>query len=287
MRIMDACLPCVVNQALKAADAAGVREKAPLMRSVFTYLAACDLSRMSTPEVMGGIFRMVKEHTGNPDPYRAARRHYDEMFLALLPGFREQVHAAEDPFRMAIRYAILGNIIDFSPMHNTLLSEVEACFRQAADRELTIDDSDSLKRDILSARNVLYLGDNCGEIALDRLMLEMIREMNPQAWLWFGVRGEPVVNDVTMEDASIAGLENLARVIDNGDDSLGTVLHRVSPRFKQIYDRADVVIAKGQGNYESLSEEKKNIYFLLMAKCPAIANAVGVPERSLVCRHLG
>lgn len=285
MKIMDACLPCVVNQALKAAEAAGITEKTALMRAVFSHLAACDLGHQSTPEVMGDIFRMVKEHTGNPDPYRDARRHYDEMFLPLLPQFRARVRAAEDPFRMAIRYAILGNIIDFSPMHNTMLPEIEDCFRQAERMELTVDHSDSLRRDVAEAGSVLYLGDNCGEIVLDRLLLELLREMNPKAQYWFGVRGEPVVNDVVAEDASIVGMENVARVIDNGDGSQGTVLRRVSPRFKQVYDRADVVIAKGQGNYESLSEEKKNIYFLLMAKCPAIANCVGVPERALVCKR--
>ena len=142
---------------------------------------------------------------------------------------------------------------------------------------------DALERDILKAESILYLGDNCGEICFDKLLIKRISELNPGCKLYFGVRGEAVVNDNTEEDAYSVGIDEYATIISNGDYALGTVLSRVSDEFREIYDKADVVIAKGQANYESLSEEQKSIYFMLMTKCKVISDNIGVKEKSLVC----
>ncbi len=118
---------------------------------------------------------------------------------------------------------------------------------------------------------------------MDKILLKRIKELNPEVKILFGVRGKPVVNDSIAEDAYYVGIDEYAEVIDNGDDSLGTVLNRTSSEFKEIYTNADVVIAKGQANYECLSEENKNIYFLLMTKCDVIANDIGVAENKMIC----
>ncbi len=137
--------------------------------------------------------------------------------------------------------------------------------------------------DILNAKILLYLGDNCGEICMDKILLKKIKELNPNVKILFGVRGKPVVNDSISIDAYAVGIDEYAEVIDNGDGSLGTVLKRTSPEFKEVYKKADVVIAKGQANYECLSEENKNIYFLLMTKCDVIANDIDVEEKKMIC----
>jgi uncharacterized protein with ATP-grasp and redox domains len=149
--------------------------------------------------------------------------------------------------------------------------------------ELAIDDSKTLMEDILNANILLYLGDNCGEICMDKILLKKIKELNPNVKILFGVRGEPVVNDSIAEDAYIVGIDEYAEIIENGDGSLGTVLNRTSIQFKEVYKKADVVIAKGQANYECLSEESKNIYFLLMTKCDVIANDIDAPEKKMIC----
>lgn len=118
---------------------------------------------------------------------------------------------------------------------------------------------------------------------MDKILLRKIKELNPNVKIFFGVRGKPVVNDSIAEDAYVVGIDEYAEVIDNGDGSLGTVLDRTSHEFKEVYKKADVVIAKGQANYECLSEEKKKIYFLLMTKCDVIANDIGVPEKRMIC----
>ena len=282
MRMHDKCLPCVVNQVIKVANITGVNKKEELLREVFTYLSKMNYD-ITTPEIIGEIFNMIKRHTNNPDPYKEARNYYNTIFLNLLPEFERKIEQAENPFILAIRYAIVGNIIDFNPIHNTLLEEVYDYFEKMQLLELAIDDSHSLLKDIKKAETLLYLGDNCGEICLDKILLKKIKELNPNIKLRFGVRGKSVVNDSIAEDAYSVGIHEYADVIDNGDGSLGTVLNRTSPSFKDVYKKADVVIAKGQANYECLSEENKNIYFLLMTKCDVIANDIGVEEKKMIC----
>lgn len=191
----------------------------------------------------------------------------------------KKIEQSDNPFQLAVRYAIVGNIIDFNPVHNTLLDDIFDYFKKMEQLEMAIDDSMKLMKDISNAKALLYLGDNCGEICMDKILLKKIKELNPDVKLLFGVRGEPVVNDSIAEDAYAVGIDEYAEIIDNGDGSLGTVLNRTSPHFKEVYKNADVIIAKGQSNYECLSEESKNIYFLLMTKCDVIANDIGVEEK--------
>lgn len=213
------------------------------------------------------------------------QKYYDIifLFLKLLPEFERKIEQAGNSFLLAVRYAIVGNIIDFNPIHNTLLEDIFDYFEKMEQLELTIDDSKTLMEDISNAKILLYLGDNCGEICMDKILLKRIKELNPNVKILFGVRGKPVVNDSIAEDAYTVGIDEYAEIIDNGDGYLGTVLNRTSPEFKEVYKKADIVIAKGQANYECLSEENKNIYFLLMTKCDVIANDIGVDEKKMIC----
>ncbi|MFL0168561.1 damage-control phosphatase ARMT1 family protein [Candidatus Clostridium helianthi] len=282
MKIHDKCLPCMVNQVIKVANITGVNNKEELLKEVFTYLSKMDFEA-TTPEIIGEIFGMIKEHTNNQDPYKETRNYYNTLFSKLLPEFEKKIEQAEDSFQLAVRYAIVGNIIDFNPIHNTLLEDIFDYFEKMEQLELAIDDSRELAEDILNSKTLLYLGDNCGEICMDKILLKKIKELNPNVKISFGVRGKPVVNDSIAEDAYAVGIDEYAEVIDNGDGSLGTVLKRTSREFKEVYKKADVVIAKGQANYECLSEEKKKIYFLLMTKCDVIANDIGAPEKKMIC----
>ena len=282
MKLHDKCLPCVINQVIKVANITGITKKEELLREVFTYLSKMNFDE-TTPEIIGEIFDMIKRHTKNPDPYKETRNYYNTLFMELLPEFERKIDQAENSFMLAVRYAIVGNIIDFNPIHNTLLEDIYDCFDNMEQLELAIDDSSALMKDISIAGTLLYLGDNCGEICMDKILLKKIKELNPNVKLFFGVRGKPVVNDSISDDAYSVGIDEYAEIIDNGDGSLGTVLNRTSPAFKEVYNKADVVIAKGQANYECLSEEDKNIYFLLMTKCDVIAKDIGVEEKKMIC----
>lgn len=283
MKIRYQCLPCLVNQAVRVAEITGAQDREALFRQVFAAMSRMDFSR-TNPEVIGETFRLLKRHIGNEDPYRDTRKHYNRLFLAHSHRFSDAIDDAADPFNQAIKYAILGNIIDFNPVHGITIDEIMRYFNGAEQMHLIIDHTDALRHDIASAKTLLYLGDNCGEICLDKLLIHRIRALNPSLQVYFGVRGAPVVNDSIAEDAFDVGMDEVATIVSNGDDSLGTVPNRCSEEFREIYRQADVVVAKGQANYESLSEDpEKNIYFLLMTKCEVIAKDIGVPQKSLVC----
>jgi uncharacterized protein with ATP-grasp and redox domains len=143
---------------------------------------------------------------------------------------------------------------------------------RAVHAKLAIDDSHALRTDLEEAKTVLYIGDNCGEIVLDKLFLKIMRHPN----VYFAVRGGPIINDATVADAALVKMEEVAKVITTGDDAPGVVWETASDEFKYYWDRADVVIAKGQGNWEGLMEISQNIYFLLVTKCDVIARHIGV-----------
>ncbi len=283
MKIQEKCIPCIVNQTIKVADMAGIKEKDTLLRSVFAYLSKADFTGSSTPELMGEIFSLLKNETGNDDPYKETRSYYNHLFLERLSELEQKINSSNNPFLESIKYAIIGNIIDFSPIHNLSPQDIESCFAKLKDEQLELNDSLLLMQEIRTAKTLLYLGDNCGEICLDKILLKKIKEINPSCHIFFATRGEAVVNDSVEEDAYAVGIDDCATIVSNGDGSQGTVLYRTSERFQEIYRNADIVIAKGQANYECLSEEKTNIFFLLVTKCKVIADDIGVPEMKMIC----
>jgi uncharacterized protein with ATP-grasp and redox domains len=174
-----------------------------------------------------------------------------------------------------LRLVIAGKVIDFGP--NSPF-DFNATLDRALSIVLAVDESKSLEDSIPRAKTLLYLGDNAGEIVTDRILLETIRHPN----VYFAVRGAPIINDATIEDARSVGIDRIAHVISNGDDAPGTILEMTSPEFRDIFDQADLVISKGQGNYEGLSGIDKNIYFILMAKCDYVAAHLGVRKGDFV-----
>lgn len=286
MQINEKCLPCLVNQVVRVANMAGVQDRHALYHKFFACLAQADFTR-SNPELLGEFFRLVKSALNNPDPYHELKLHYDRMFLALLPQFRQRIASARDPFAEAVKYAVAGNLIDFSPLHAITEEQALRAFDSLEEKTLPPESIAQLRADIRQAKTILYIGDNCGEVCLDRLLLEHIRQENPAAQLFFGVRGAPIVNDALEEDARIAGIAQLACIVSNGDDCQGTVLARTSERFQRIYADADVILSKGQANFESLSEDEGNVYFLMTVKCDVISSYTGVPAGSMVCMRRG
>lgn len=280
MKINDQCLPCLVNQVIKIAHITNVTDKELLYKKVFAYLSQIDFSK-TNPEIIGETFQLIKKQIDNEDPYYDIRRYYNQLFLQQINTLEQKINQSSDPLSETIKYAIIANIIDFSPIHQDI--DIQKWFNHIDNITLTINHIDYLKKDIQSSQSLLYLGDNCGEICLDLLLIKRIKAINPNLHIYFGVRGTPVVNDSIEEDAYLVGIDKYATVISNGDQSLGTILPRTSETFQQIYENADVIIAKGQANYESLSEENKNIYFMLVVKCHVISQYIGIPEKSIIC----
>jgi uncharacterized protein with ATP-grasp and redox domains len=275
MKTFHECLPCFVNQALSTIKRAGASaaETEEAMRAVFREMAGIDLS--APPPVTGTrIYRTIRDVTKNADPFAEDKKRFNLFALSLLPAMRRDADSAADPFLARVRLAIASNIIDFGK--NGSLTEEEA--HESMERALSVPVDEAaaarLKKEIAGAESVLYLCDNAGEIVFDRLFIEKI----PFKKVTCAVRGAPAINDATMEDARETGLTSLVRVISNGSDAPGTILAECSEEFKNSFADADLVIAKGQGNFETLSEVKnKTIFFLLQIKCPVIARDIGFP----------
>ncbi|GBD92487.1 hypothetical protein BMS3Abin05_00059 [bacterium BMS3Abin05] len=269
MNISLDCIPCIVNSFLRLLKSGILpeNEKEPAMRHLLDYLSRADYQQ-SPPALGREMHRMIREVLKNPDPYKEIKEKYNKMMLDLYDDFKATVNAADDPFDMAMRLAIAGNVIDFGPQHQL---DVMDTIKRVVHADLAIDDSPQLRKELQEAPTVLYVGDNCGEIVLDKLFIETINHPN----IYFAVRGKPVINDITVDDAEKVGMNKVAKIATTGDDAPGAVWETTSNKFKELFLSADVVISKGQGNLEGLIDVHHNIYFLLITKCDLIAHRVG------------
>jgi uncharacterized protein with ATP-grasp and redox domains len=262
------CIPCFIRQALDSVrlitDDEQVHEQ--VMREVLCLACKMDL-RQSPPAMAQKIHRKIRKLTGVQDPYLQVKNRFNKMALQMYPGLRERIEASADPLETAARLAIAGNIIDLGVKTSIKESETEKIINDSLTADFDNRQIDEFRNAVSQAEKILYLADNAGEIVFDQLLIEQL----PVEKITLVVKGKPVINDATIEDAQIVGLTDIVRVIDNGSDAPGTILEDCSQDFLQQFKKADLVIAKGQGNYETLSDIDKNIFFILKAKCPVIA----------------
>ena len=266
------CIPCFIRQALEAVrlttDDPAVHDQ--VLRDALAFGGTLNLCQ-PPPAIGQQIHRRIRELTGQEDPYRAVKDRFNNMAIDLLPDLRERIKTADDPFAMAVRLAIVGNIIDLGVKS----SLTEQAVLKSIDRVLDISfhgDIQAFKEAVAKAESILYLTDNAGEIILDRLLIERL----PLEKTTVAVRGKPIINDATQDDAQAAGLDELVEVIDNGSDVPGTILSQCSEEFRRRFRQADLIIAKGQGNFETLCDEHCPIFFLFQVKCPVMASRVGL-----------
>lgn len=274
------CIPCLFRQALDSARMSSadpaVHEK--IMREL---LAWCRDMDMSQPAPLMGrrIYRRLLAVTGVKDPYRAAKARQNRLALRLLPELRAEVKKAAYPLELAAKLAVAGNIIDMGGAGDPSLTGVRKAVRQAIGESLDGDFA-AFAKALEKAGSILYLADNAGEIVFDRLLIE---QLGPRR-VTVAVRGAPALNDALMADARAAGLHKIVRVIDNGSDIPGTLLAEAPAGFKKIFLKADLVLAKGVGNYETLNGAPRPVWFLFKAKCQMIANCAGAPLGAHVLR---
>jgi len=249
------CVPCFLRQSLEAArNATGdTRINEQIMRDVLRMTAELDLDR--PPPFLGqAIHRRLRELTGVTDPYRAAKRRFNQLAVEALPELAELVRHAQDPLLAATRCAVAANAIDMGVASAITDAEVRAAL-SGLRSEPVHGNWEGFLEAAARATDILYLADNAGEIAVDRLVIEALGADR----VTVAVRGAPVLNDATIVDAEQVGMNELVRVIENGSDAPGTILDDCSSIFRKRFDRADLIIAKGQGNFETLSGTGNNI----------------------------
>ena len=278
MRTFYDCIPCFVRQALDAARLAtsdeAIQER--VLREALRVGAEMDM-RQSPPAMAQHIHRAIREWTGQDDPYREIKDRHNRMALKLYPVLQGWIADSDRPIETAVRLAIAGNVIDLGVKTQLKESEVRDSIFNAMSASLE-GDVDEFALAVRSAKKILYLADNAGEIVFDRLLIQQLQP----ARVTVAVRGFPIINDATLHDAKMAGIDAVAELIENGSDAPGTILEDCSEAFRDRFEKANIVIAKGQGNYETLSEVDKNIFFLLKVKCPVIAQHSGCQQGTML-----
>jgi hypothetical protein len=294
MRTYLDCYPCFLNQVLSLSRRSSFDEEGQrqLVNRLLEKLREMPAG-MKPPELGREIYRMVSEDTGIRDLFAEEKRESNRGALEAAPRVREAVRSADDPVLAALEFAIAGNSIDFGARHDfDIMETIEGLVEDEA--ELIKNEKPELfaygefHRALEQSRQLLYIADNAGELVFDGILAEAIAERFPRLTITFAVREEPILNDATMEDAEEAGLIERLRVISSGSTAPGTLLEECSPGFREEFDQADVVVSKGQGNYETLSEVRREIFFLLKIKCVVIAAETGGSVGDiLLMRHRG
>jgi len=236
---------------------------------------------MSGPEIQRELQMKLVEMTGITDPYREEKNLSNQLALELYKDWRPRVLASDDPFLLALRLSIAGNIMDYGAFQQFDLHQT---IDQVVCTNFYIDHSSMLRERIRNARSILFLGDNAGEIVFDKLLIEVIMHPN----VHYAVKGGPALNDVTLDDALEVGMDSVADVITNGYNASSTLLDKSSDSFRNLYHSADIIVSKGQGNFEGLLNHRDpRLFFLMMVKCDLIAEKTGAPKGSYIVLNYG
>jgi len=284
MKLNLDCIPCFQRQALQAVRFISDDEKLHerVLREVAKKLLESNWDS-TPPELAHQVHSIVKRITNENDPYKEVKKESNDLVLKIYPELKQKVKKSRDPLRTAVRLAIAGNIIDFGVPQEFNLEET---IREVLKKKFAIDDYKKLKEKLKDAETLLFFVDNAGEIGLDKLLVETFLEAKKLEKIDFVVKGGPIINDATLEDAVYMGLDRLPNseflAISNGE--VGTGPARSSQTVKRWIREHDLVISKGQGNYEGLSEHN-GLFFMLMVKCPIIASDLGVEVGDIILEY--
>lgn len=221
----------------------------------------------SSPGLTEKLEYLYEKFWGTAKDYKAQKHKYNQLLLEMEPGIERQISSSHDPLEQCIKYVCAANYIDFSAVDDVNEKTLGELLERAACQDIPRDEYLRFREDLQDAKEVAYLADNCGEIVLDKLFVKFIRQIFPQLHVTVIVRGADVINDATMEDAREVGMDLVASCIGNGNAAPGTIVRRLSNEAKEVLTNADLIISKGQGNFESLYGENLNPYYLFLCKC--------------------
>ena len=273
------CFPCFLRQSIIALRL-GTRDELLQERILKNILPEIQIADISKPPAYTTTFihRKIRQLLGK-DPFKELKCEYNKIALGLYPSLELMVSQSQDSLWTATRLAIAGNVIDFGIYTSV---DIEGAIRKAINHPLAVDEFDIFKNAISEADSILYLADNAGEIVFDKILIEILISMGKKVTVV--VKGSPVINDSTLEDALEAGLIGICEVIDNGSDAVGTILPWTSSTFQKQFENAELIISKGQGNFETVTGIQKNIFFLFQAKCDVVSKELNLLKGSMLLK---
>jgi uncharacterized protein with ATP-grasp and redox domains len=282
MKATPACIPCYLKQALSAAReiTSDPEEQRRAVNEASRLLP--QLSMDDTPAYNSTlVLWRAQEVLGNDDPFLSKKRHYNDLALGMYSQLKSLVQSSNQPLGTAVRVAAAGNVIDLGIMGGENVDLVDAVNEVIAEG-FAVDHCDELERRVSANKRLLYLLDNAGETVFDRVLIEELSTRGPE--ITAVVKGRAILNDATMEDAQFVGLDQVCRLVSNGSPMVGTDLDSCSEEFRRLFAEADLIVSKGQGNFETLNETSRPILFVLKAKCPEVGRELGVDMGDMVAK---
>jgi uncharacterized protein with ATP-grasp and redox domains len=290
MKIWPDCIPCIIRMSLNTARI-GMKSETEI-KSFMDRLLQLSYFRendwdVTSPEIIRDVWLILHQISGTQDPFKRMKKEQNDSARKIYPFAKDHVFKSSDPLSEAVKFAIAGNSIDI--MKGKIKTPTREAINALHQSALKTKDMNILRKRIQQANKIVYISDNCGEIFFDKLLLETLKT-DSDADTTFVTRSLPVLNDATLSDAMSAGMDKVARVIGNGisEPFPGTTLSKLSPAAKKCIDEADLIISKGGGNYDTLTEEctlKGKISFLFEAKCDPYCIIYKVPLGSLIIHN--
>lgn len=277
IRLNPECISCLMKKHLKAYPKETSRlDKIQYMQSILKIISDAD-KEMSAPELLSQINEVKRDMFGKAEDFSEIKKHFNSMMMSFENDIMSKINSANDPLKMGLCYAMTGNYIDFGALDSVGEDKLRELIENVNENMIGDKEYDDFKSEIEKSKRVVYLTDNCGEIVFDKVFISVIKNMFPDVSITAIVRGYDVLNDATMTDANEICLDKVVEVIDNGTDIAGTCLDKISEKASEIIDSADLIISKGQGNFETLQMCGKNIYYVFLCKCQMFADRFNVP----------
>ena len=271
MRVIESCAQCLYDKQKHLSDD-------PQYLSEIREIIENRRENDTSPYMVYLFSKAYEKRFGKSASYREIKKKYNDLMLSMEDSIRNKIEQASDPLAESLIYARIGNYIDFGAMNYVDEDTFLSLFDDAGVHQRDLKTVDSFIRQCAKAENFLLITDNCGEIVLDRLFLEQLKKRFPELNITIMVRGAEVINDATLEDAEYVGLDKMGRIVTNGDAVSGTVYELLSDEARQVLDSADVILAKGQGNYESLCRQGRHIFYSFLCKCDLFMARFDVPR---------
>ncbi len=282
MKVHAECYQCFIGQAIRSArlHKSNRYDLLKPVQSVVKVLQDIDVE-VPPPLISEDVYGTIRKTLGIDDPYKQIKKKYNDIALSYQEFMEKEVFNSDNPLLFAIRLALAGNIIDFGSQVGKF--DLESTIENTIHNPLDLTDFDRFVVELEKAKNVVLLLDNAGEIVFDKILIKTIKRLYPNVNVSVIVRGGPIINDVTVEDAKYVGLDRVANVVDSGQVIPGFWPETASSLAKEVFNSADVVISKGQGNFETLSEiDDQRVYFLFLVKCNVVARYLGMKKFSKI-----
>jgi hypothetical protein len=285
MNIQQECVGCIINQSVRVA--AAIKADAKLEKKLVSTVEQMSKSfsfSQTPPQIAADVYAKMAQIANKKDLYDEMKKLSTQKALSFVPFLEQKLAQSDDRLLTATKIAVAGNVIDLAAQVNfDLQEELEKIFAI----DFAHNDFSSMKSALSQAASVLIIGDNVGEHIFDYIFAETLQKLYPNAVIYYMVRGIPIINDVTMQEAKEAGFEKICTLVDSGVNTPGFDYARASKEAQKLYDSVDMVISKGMGNFESLSPtHRDDVYFLLKVKCNVVANFLGKEVGDIICKKV-